>query len=461
LRWRGAAGGPIPSPAPATGVTVLDTLAAGASGATLVALPSGGQSVLRRELPGVLVAPIRRYRPALFRPDVRLPMTTAAFDQPPVEVRVVSAADGRPLPGVHMVAFVDFASRVGADARSDRNGVARLRLGDATVLERLYSFDALDHWSQLRRRVTVGPEMVVALRPLDLATPDQLAFRYGTPRSSVGRGVRVAVVDTGVALEHPDLVVTGGRNCVLGEDEADFGPNGLRHGTHVAGIVAARGRPPSGRAGVAPGVELRSYRVFGRGDGDATNFAIAKAVDAAVEDGCDVINLSLGGGRPDPVIRAALEEAQLAGAVVVAAAGNDGRQPVSFPAHQPDVLAVSALGRTGTFPPDAAGSAERRGPYGDDGADFVAAFSNVGHVTVTAPGVAIVSTVPGGYVDLDGTSMACPAVTGVVARVLSGTRAVRNRPRGPERAAAVVAELRRRARSLGFPPALEGHGLAK
>ena len=82
---------------------------------------------------------------------------------------------------------------------------------------------------------------------------------------------------------------------------------------------------------------------------------------------------------------AAIEEAQEAGVIVVAAAGNDGRGPVAFPADLPDVVAVSALGRTGTYPPTAAGSAERRGPYGHDGADFIAAFSNVGDIDVTAP----------------------------------------------------------------------------
>jgi subtilisin family serine protease len=248
---------------------------------------------------------------------------------------------------------------------------------------------------------------------------------------------------------------------VTGEDPADHGSNGHEHGTHVAGIVGGRGRPPGGCRGVAPGADLMSYRVFGRGRAEATNFAIAKAIDTAVGDGCDVVNLSLGGGPADAVVRAAIEEAQEAGVIVVAAAGNDVRGPVAFPADLPDVVAVSALGRTGTYPPSAAGSAERRGPYGHDGADFVAAFSNVGDIDVTAPGVAIVSTVPGGYLDLDGTSMACPAVTGTIARILGGSRRLRSQPRGPERAAAVLARLRRRARSLGFPSWLEGDGLAR
>jgi subtilisin len=273
--------------------------------------------------------------------------------------------------------------------------------------------------------------------------------------------VRIGLVDTGVATDHPDLVVASGRNCVTGEDPDELGPNGNEHGTHVAGIVAARGHRPAGRRGVSPGVELLSYRVFGRGRAEATNFAVAKALDAATRDGCDLINLSLGGGDADPVVRAAIEEAQEAGVVVVAAAGNDGRAPVTFPADLADVLAVSALGRTGTFPASAAGGGERRGPYGHDGADFVAAFSNAGAIDLIAPGVAIVSTVPGGYLDLDGTSMACPAVSAVVARILSGSRRLRSQPRSPERAAGLLSELRRRARSLGFPASLEGEGLAR
>ena len=135
--------------------------------------------------------------------------------------------------------------------------------------------------------------------------------------------------------DHPHLVVAGGQNCVTGEDPTDHGSNGHEHGTHVAGIIGGRGRPPGGCRGVAPGADLMSYRVFGRGRAEATNFAIAKAIDTAVGDGCDVVNLSLGGGPADAVVRAAIEEAQEAGVIVVAAAGNDGRGPVAFPADLP------------------------------------------------------------------------------------------------------------------------------
>ena len=159
----------------------------------------------------------------------------------------------------------------------------------------------------------------------------------------------MGVVDTGVG-PHPDLVVDGGENTVVGEDPKDFEDNGEGHGTHVGGIIAARGKPPTGIRGLAPGVKLRSYRVFGKAAGGASNYSIAKAINRAVADGCDLINLSLGGGPSDPAIASAIHSARQQGVVVIAAAGNEDRSPVDFPGADPLCIAVTALGRKGTFP---------------------------------------------------------------------------------------------------------------
>jgi hypothetical protein len=126
------------------------------------------------------------------------------------------------------------------------------------------------------------------------------------------RSIRVTIViDTGIAA-HPDLVIDGGENTVVGEDPQDFGDNGDGHGTHVAGIIAARGTPPSGIRGLAPAVTLRSYWVFGKNAEGASNFSIAKAVDRAVKDGCHLINMSLGGGPRDEATHSAIADARAA-----------------------------------------------------------------------------------------------------------------------------------------------------
>ena len=116
---------------------------------------------------------------------------------------------------------------------------------------------------------------------LPFAKARRLRYFYGNAPLTSGTGVTVGVIDTGVSSE-PDLVIQGGFNAVTGENPNDFGDNGEGHGTHVAGIIAARGTPPNGIRGVAPAVTLRSYRVFGKNKPKASNFDILKALDHAV-----------------------------------------------------------------------------------------------------------------------------------------------------------------------------------
>ena len=310
-----------------------------------------------------------------------------------------------------------------------------------------------------KKNFTLANNAELDLLPLDLGFEDCLRHVYDTPALTVGKGVTVGVIDTGVA-NHPDLVVAGGANTVTGEDPKDFGDNGKGHGTHVAGIIAARGTPPTGVRGVAPGVTLRSYRVFGRNSGSATSFAIAKAIDQGVIDKCDLLNMSLGGGDPDPVLAAAVDDARAAGSLCIIASGNGGRQPVSFPATAGSALAVSAMGRKGTFPPSAAENDDVAAPYGTDKKDFIADFSNIGpEIDLTGPGVAVISTWPTGYTEISGTSMACPAETGAAARVLGPS--ILKMKRNAARSDAMVKAILATAVSLGFGPTFEGHGMAQ
>src|SRR5262249_6347417 len=138
------------------------------------------------------------------------------------------------------------------------------------------------------------------------------------------------------------------------------------------------------------------------------------------------------------------------------------RSPVSFPASDSLALAVSALGRKGTFPSDATEVGDVAPPLGrPDRKNFIAAFSNVGpEIDLTAPGVGILSTFPGGHAPLDGTSMACPAATGAAARILASPAhaSILQMSRSQGRSDAMIQLILQAARSLGFGPMFEGQG---
>jgi subtilisin family serine protease len=448
-------------------------------GAKLVEMTADTAQDLLASQPGLRIVPVVYYRPARVRREIELtPKAAAARAAKAAKVAkdlavkaakaakaaqtvvtVTSAADGRPVRGATVVAFTDFAHRVGAQGTTSAQGVVKLALGAGALIEQLYVYPKKDFWGAWRKNVSPRGGIDIALTPVALDYTDALRYYYGNAPDGAGAGVTVGVVDTGVG-PHPDLAVAGGMNCVTGEDPNDFGDNGAGHGTHVGGIVAARGTPPQGLRGMAPGVTLHSYRVFGKGKDRASNYAIAKAIDQAATDGCDLINLSLGGGPSDPATESAVHDARQQGCLVVAAAGNDDRGPVSFPAADPLCIAVSAMGRKGTFPKGSVDDSAVAGPFGSDPAEFIAAFSNVGpEVNLTGTGVGILSTVPDGYAPMSGTSMACPAVTGFAARLLAQLPDVLAMPRIQDRSDAVAKALLQSARDRGFPAELQGNGL--
>lgn len=211
---------------------------------------------------------------------------------------------------------------------------------------------------------------------------------YGAWGATTGRGVTVAVVDTGIKTGHPDL---SGRvsyyDVGMGvEDE-------LGHGTHVAGIIGATLGNGMGGAGVAPNVHFASIRIFT--DITTSDFYIAKGINKAVDVGADVINLSLGGISANAATKSAVDRAIRNNIVVVAAMGNDGMNRINYPAAYPGVIGVVASGTDNTR----------------------ANYSNYGSwADIAAPGSNIYSTTnDGSYGLMSGTSMACPVVSGVAA----------------------------------------------
>ncbi|MFZ4733898.1 MAG: S8 family serine peptidase [Pirellulales bacterium] len=439
-------------------IRVLDSVRD--DGPKLLEMSAESANNLRAREPGLRIVPEVFFAPAHVRYAARVaaPRATLAVKTP---ITVVARAGGEPIRGATVVAFTDFAAGIGAEATSKADGTAAVALGSAKKIERIYVYAPPGWWGGFRRNVVVkkGTDIVVRLTAIDPADPDCLRHFYGSAELGVGAGVKVGVVDTGVG-PHADLEVAGGANLVLGEDPADHADNGAGHGTHVAGIIAARGAPPTGVRGLAPAVKLHSYRVFGKDQPGASNFAILKAIDRAVSDGCDLVNLSLGGGVRDPAIASAIQDARAAGTLVVAAAGNEERAPVSFPAAEPSCVAISALGVKGMFPRGAMEEADVREPFGTDPAEFIAGFSNVGmEIDLVGPGVGVISTVPGGLAPMSGTSMASPAVVGVAARLLAADSATLAMQRDQARSDAIARAVLTAGVRRGFPPSFEGSGL--
>lgn len=213
-------------------------------------------------------------------------------------------------------------------------------------------------------------------------------------------GLVIALLDSGVALEHPDLAssLVPGYDFVQGDAEPadDFG-----HGTHVAGIAAAVTNNGVGVAGVAGGARLMPLKVL-NANGAGTYFDIVQAIYYARDHGARVINLSLGGKADDPNLRAAVQVARAAGILVVASVGNNSGS-LLYPAAYPEVLAVAAT----------------------DSQDQRAGYSNYGPgVDLAAPGgtalQGVYSTLPAsGYGWKYGTSMAAPHVSGAAVLIWS------------------------------------------
>ena len=213
-----------------------------------------------------------------------------------------------------------------------------------------------------------------------------------------GAGVRIAVVDTGADVRHPDL----GGKIVL---QRDFKHNdetvedSAGHGTHVAGTAAGATGNKIGVAGGCPNCKLVIAKVFSPDGG--YDFAIARGITWSADAGAKVINCSFEGPGNSEALEDAVGHATGKGAVVVAAAGNGDTGVPSYPAAYPNVIAVAA---TNAY--------DRRASYSNHGS----------WVDVAAPGVDVLSTVPGGYERRGGTSMAAPHVSALAGLLASQGR---------------------------------------
>jgi len=282
------------------------------------------------------------------------------------------------------------------------------------------------HYLYLTNEVGSGSDLV-PLVPNDTLYSE---YQWNLPEISTDTGwnvskgsadVVVAVLDTGVQSDHPDLKgrLVKGTNIV---DPSSPPEDDVGHGTHVAGIIAAEVNNNEGVAGMTWLTKVMPVKVLDS-SGAGSTYSVAQGIIWATDHGANIINMSLGNYAEAEFLHDALKYAHKHGVVIVAASGNDNTERPGYPAAYSEVLAVSAT----------------------DSNEARAEYSNYGdYIDVAAPGSSIPSTYPGSrYAALSGTSMASPHVAALASLV----RAV-----NPDLSNEEVMELlRRTAKDLGAP----------
>ena len=425
-----------------------------------------GQLLVERDQHLVLLDPMLR------RPDLVSSLTP--YHGPHTEVTVaVVGQQGAPLPEVEVSLF---GGVLPSTALTGADGIAHLQLygDDANTISGLYVKPRADYWSFYQRDPDLSLDepnivMVQALAdwPALSGLPQRNVMGWGAramrldqvPQQFRGRGIKVAVVDSGAATTHGNLNAIHEGFDVINKrtDRATWNVDTLGHGSHCTGVIAGAD-PAWGIRGFAPEAEIHVCKLFPGGQ-------ISQLIDAleyCIEQGIDVVNMSLGGAAPSEALERQIVRAKQAGVACIAAAGNSSAA-VQYPASSPHVLAVAAIGKVGEFPPDSY-HAETIGVDIDMNGYFTARFSCFGpQVDVCAPGVAIVSSVPpNNFAAWDGTSMAAPHVTGLAALVLAHRPEFQSmlQARSPERVERLFQVLRMSARPVTLSdPTHIGYGL--
>lgn len=320
------------------------------------------------------------------------------------------------------------------------------------------------HWGLWRRRPELQFDVVNTFTLKTLSPPDR--FDWGgeamrldrLPARNRGAGVKIALIDTGVAITHPQLARIDRGIDIGGGGDRSWAQDAIGHGTPCAGIISANADSAQPIRGYAPESELHVCRL----PSDPRCSDLVAALDYCLQTDIDLVCLGFGCERGSAIVEQRIVAAKLRGIAIIAAAGNTAGA-VQFPACSPNVLAVGAIGRIGTYPDDSPHAFQAAAAASNAGGVFVPPFSCRGpELDLCAPGVSVVGCQsPDGYAACDGTSVAAAHVAALAALILAHHNDFRAEFAGRDsrRVERLFQIFKETAQPIGHHPWLTGAGL--
>ena len=385
---------------------------------------------------------------------------------------IAVTGNGAPLAGAEVLLFLRGPRPMRDPLRSVTNtsGIAAFTIPPGFQPVAAIASPAGNHWAMVARSPAAG--VIIDCLPIEaVGALDWWHKQMGltTLVTTRGAGIRVGVIDTGVGPHGCLAHAVRAGAFIDGQHDPAGGADVDSHGTHVSGLIGARPVNTTERAGIAPGVDLISARVFPGPHDGASQADIANALDHLSRTmRVDLVNMSLGAPQPSQIERDAIQDAAERGTLCICAAGNEAGA-VNWPGAFPEVIGVSALGLRNTSPPGSVSALNLPTDPQKHGAGglFLASFSCFGaEVDTTAPGVATVSTVPERfgltrpYAAMDGTSMASPIACGALAALLAQSPQYLALT-GSARTEQARVILRQNCVSVGLAATFQGRGILR